>query len=68
VLKPGKTYIMQILHDDWCRAIKTGRDIDCAVNCRPDYYLLELEPSDSIEPMPGGGHFVAFGGGRVDLQ
>jgi len=58
---PGKVLILQTLHDDGCRAIVTQRDRDCSPTCHPDHYILELEPSDTIEPMPGGGSFVAFG-------
>lgn len=60
ILKPGGRYILQHFHDDDCRAIRTGRDADCARGCCPDTYLLELESTDSIEHMPDGGQFVAF--------
>ena len=65
VLKPGGRYIFQYFHDDTCPAVRTHLDADCAPYCRPDVYLLELEPTDTIEHMPDGGRFVAFTGVKV---
>jgi hypothetical protein len=41
LFKPGRVLILQVCHDDWCPAIKSGRDSDCASNCRPDFYAVE---------------------------
>lgn len=43
-------HVVQMLHDDDCRALTTQRDADCDPKvCRPDFYLLSF----IIEP--GGG-------------
>jgi hypothetical protein len=33
--------ILQICHDDGCRAMVTQRDADCSPPCVPDAYLVE---------------------------
>ena len=39
--KPGRLLILQMLHDDGCRAMHTQRDRDCSAPCKPDFYLVE---------------------------
>lgn len=39
--RPG-LFILQMLHDDDCPAIRTKRDADCRAPCCPDFYLIEL--------------------------
>jgi hypothetical protein len=41
LFKPGRVLILQVCHDDWCKAIKTHRDRDCSPDCRPDFYAVE---------------------------
>ncbi len=41
LFKPGRVLILQVAHDDWCPAIKTGCDADCAASCRPDFFAVE---------------------------
>lgn len=65
IMKPGGRYIFQHFHDDDCPSIRTHRDIDCSPHCRPDSYLMELEPGETIEHMPDGRQFVAFTGVKV---
>lgn len=39
--KPGGLFVLQMLHDDGCRAMATQRDADCSAPCKPDFYLVE---------------------------
>lgn len=33
--------ILQVCHDDDCKAMQTQRDADCCAPCVPDVYLIE---------------------------
>jgi hypothetical protein len=33
--------ILQVAHDDGCKAMTSGRDKDCCPPCLPDFYLVE---------------------------
>jgi hypothetical protein len=49
MVAPGKVFVLQTIHDDFCKAITTQRDADCSPRCSPEHYILEVEPGDAIE-------------------
>lgn len=45
--------VLQLFHDDFCKALTTGRDADCVAPCVPDLYLVEPLAASAAQEKAG---------------